>query len=307
MQFNRRQTLVLASFVLMAAAVWGMDHYLSGGSDAAIIGDAFSKLKTTRHVAGSVSVVTSVPVTEAGQSAGHQAVIVSAKGRFGLPPGKTLVGAWTMTVKGANEEADAELAEIDVAVPGDGRLFVRPKRVDSALGLSMFTGKDMNKWMTVPTSTLWSAPAKPPVDAAAAWQALFAAFTAGDDLYVASRQMSEPIAGEPCWHFKLGLQPTSAKTYGETFRQLRLGRNLAAAEKTALEKKFAPMAPTLDLWVAKGSRELRQAVLSYVPQAVEGQALQPVVVTVQIGAYPPYEPVVSPLGEGEATASAPQR
>jgi hypothetical protein len=307
MIFSRRQTFVLASFVLMAAAVWGMDHYLSGGTDAAIIGDAFNKLKTARHLAGSVSVVTSVPVTEAGQDAGHQAVIITAKGRFGLPPGKTLVGAWTMTVKGANEEADADLAEMDVAVPGDGRLFVRPKSVDSALGLSMFTGKVMNQWMTVPTAALWPSPGKPPLDAAAAWQDLFVAFTSGDSIYVASREMSELVAGEPCWHFKLGLQPTATKTYGETFKQLRMGRNLTATEKTALEKKFAPMAPTLDLWVAKGPRELRQAVLSYVPQTEGQTSPRPVVVTAQIAAYPPFEPVTIPFDEADVTASAPQR
>jgi hypothetical protein len=300
--FSRRQSIVLVSFLLMASAVWGLERYLSGGSNAVILGNALAKLKATRHFAGSVSVVAAVPI----KGAGREAVITMAKGRFGLPPGKTLVGAWTLTVRGASDDAVADLAEIDMAVPGDGKIYLRPKQVSDALGLNLFPKGTAGTWVTMPASVLWTAPAAVPIDAAASWQGLFDALVAGEDLLVTSREIGESVAGEPCWHFALGLQSSSVGTYGITFERLRLGRDLTAKEKQTMEENFTANAPAIDLWVAKRSGELRQAVLSYISQT-EGQTPQPVVVTAQFASYPPYEPVLNPLATaGETTASAPR-
>lgn len=299
--FSRRQTLVLVSFLIMAASAWGLERYLSGGSDAAIIGRALAQLKSTRHFAGSVSVVSAVPL----KGAGRQAVITMAKGRFGLPPGQTLVGAWTVTVKGASDDAVADLAVIDMAVPGDGQMYLRPQRVADELNLTLFPKGSTGTWLAMPASSLWTAPAAKPIDAAAAWQGLFNAFTAGEDLMVNSRELGETVAGEPCWHFMMGLQPSSVVTYGQAFERLRLGRDLTSKEKLAMTGNFAAAAPTIDLWVAKRSGELRQAVLSYLSQT-DGQAVQPVVVTAQFASYPPYEPVQNPLAAADGTATAPR-
>jgi len=297
--FSRRQQLVLVSFVLMVAAVWGVDRTLSGGTNAAIIGGAMAKLKATRHFVGSVSVVSAVPV----EGVGRQAVITMAKGHFGLPPGKTLTGAWTVSIKGASDDSVADFAEVDMAVPGDGKMYLRPKLITAALDLKIFPKTATDKWMVMPATALWPEPSSSRVDAAAAWQGLFEAFVTGEDVLVLSREISDSVAGEPCWHFVLGLQSTSVATYGVAFERLRLGRDLTADERKHLEDNFASADPTVDLWVSKRSGEARQAVLSYISHP-DGLTPQPVIVTLQMASYPPYEPVPNPLSTADAPAPA---
>jgi hypothetical protein len=293
---NRRAQIILLSFAVMLGLSWGLSRLLSGGEDVAIVGRSLDKLKETRNFTGMVSVAAVLPV----EGRGLRPVILTATGRFGVPVGKALVGSWSVETSGVEAEGQDEIA-VDMAVDEAGKMFLRPNSLPEWLDLPSAWLKAEGKWIATDAKDLWPAEdvSSAMTDASAAWNELFDLATSGRALRLLGRAMSEPVVGEPCWHFVMGVTPSATARFAELTAALRTGHEPDVAAREVLATSATSAAPKVDLWIAKASGELRQAVVSYIGAAdsdSEGTSRQPVIVTLRFAAYPSYEPVQPPSG-----------
>lgn len=292
---SRKSDIILVSFLLMLGATWGLNRLLSGGTDAQIVTKALQKFAAKRQFTGTVSIATTVP---AAATAGEQQVVYVAKGRFAVPQGKSLVGAWTVSVGSLdNVKAMADVA--DMAVTEDGTLYLRAGSNPALLGLPATWHLPAGKWASVSATALWPKQSlrQTSFDAAAVWNDALDTIFKGQAAEVAGRGVSETVVGEPCWHFFLSIPPAGAARLIEDYDRLRLGRDLSTDEIKDDAAAAVAAAPKAELWVAKSTGEMHQLIVNFVSgvdTAGNGAAATPVILSFQFVGFPAYEPVTAP-------------
>ena len=294
---SKKSDIILVSFLLMLGAALGLNRLLSGGTDAQIVTRALQKFAAIRQFTGTVSIATTVPK---GATAGEQQVVYVAKGRFAVPKGKSLVGAWTVSV-GTLDNANAMADVADMAVTEDGTLYLRAGSNPALLGLPAVWHLPAGKWASVSAAALLPKQSLPQnaFDAAAVWNDALDTIFKGQAAEVAGRGVSETVVGEPCWHFFLSVPPAGAARLIEDYDRLRLGRDLSTDEIKADADAAIAAAPKAELWVAKSTGEMHQLIVNFVSGASSpesGVVATPVILSFQFAGFPAYEPVTAPAG-----------
>ena len=273
----------------MVALNFAINTVLSGGSDAEIIGKALEHLRDKRGFVGTVSVT--MP-NDRNLTAAGDLVVVSGAGRFFIPRGKTLSGAWNVS----DGAVTATNSLVDVLVPGDGTLYARDHGLSETL-IGESAGLKKGVWVQLEADALWLDAGEEKINSAALWNLMLDTATSNEDLALIGRAISDRVADVPTWHFLLGLSQEGSFKVGKAFAELKLGRALEPHEEERVSMMAKYAEPRIDLWVSKETGYVRQVALTYlkpIGEAVVEGSMEAVVVTFNVSEYPEWEDIEPP-------------